>query len=304
MFLAAGQAAGKAAGSSWDDARSAAHLRAARHDVVASRRRKGWPRPTWRGRTAADHDSAVVEADVRRRQHRTRRGDPVEREGHGAVAALSVERRRGQRQAARQLGGASRDALAADLGGGGRPADGRGGDPAARDSFPVTHFSSYGMGWFVEDYHGQLMWQHGGNTPGMTAAVGMLPEKHFGVAVLSNMQSAQLPGDRHALHLRPRARLADEGSERRGVRALSRAAASRGFGRQRRRPPSIRGTPSRRCRSTRSSGRTRTACTATRRCRSSKVSSNCTAATGTACFSTGTRTTSDGFCLRARPPVR
>ena len=49
------------------------------------------------------------------------------------------------------------------------------------------------MGWFVEDYHGQLMWQHGGNTTGMTAAVGMLPEKHIGVAVLSNMQSAQLP---------------------------------------------------------------------------------------------------------------
>jgi hypothetical protein len=75
----------------------------------------------------------------------------------------------------------------------GAPPAGRGGEPAARDTFPVTHFSSYGMGWFVEDYHGQLMWQHGGNTTGMTAAVGMLPEKHIGVAVLSNMQSAQLP---------------------------------------------------------------------------------------------------------------
>jgi hypothetical protein len=49
------------------------------------------------------------------------------------------------------------------------------------------------MGWFIEDYHGQLMWQHGGNTTGMTAAVGMLPEKHIGVAVLSNMYGAQLP---------------------------------------------------------------------------------------------------------------
>ncbi len=61
------------------------------------------------------------------------------------------------------------------------------------DTTTVTRFHTYGMGWFVEDYHGALTWQHGGNTPGMTAAVGMLPEKKLGVAVLSNMQSAALP---------------------------------------------------------------------------------------------------------------
>ncbi len=70
---------------------------------------------------------------------------------------------------------------------------GGGGGAPSTDSIPPTHFSAYGMGWFIEDYHGALQWQHGGNTPGMTAAVGMLPEKHFGVAVLSNMQSAALP---------------------------------------------------------------------------------------------------------------
>jgi CubicO group peptidase (beta-lactamase class C family) len=73
----------------------------------------------------------------------------------------------------------------------GTGAGGSGG--ASSDSIPATRFSSYGMGWFVEDYHGALSWQHGGNTPGMTTAVGMLPEKHFGVVVLSNMQSAALP---------------------------------------------------------------------------------------------------------------
>ena len=41
---------------------------------------------------------------------------------------------------------------------------GRGGRPTRVP--PGTHFSSYGMGWFVEDYRGQLMWQHGGNTTG------------------------------------------------------------------------------------------------------------------------------------------
>ena len=46
----------------------------------------------------------------------------------------------------------------------------------------------------VQDYRRHLMWQHGGNTDGMTAAVGMLPEQKFGVVVLSNMASASLPG--------------------------------------------------------------------------------------------------------------
>jgi CubicO group peptidase (beta-lactamase class C family) len=57
---------------------------------------------------------------------------------------------------------------------------------------PNTLFSTYGMGWMVQDYRHELMWQHGGNTPGMTAAVGMLPEKKFGVVVLSNMDHTQL----------------------------------------------------------------------------------------------------------------
>ncbi len=56
-----------------------------------------------------------------------------------------------------------------------------------------TLFNSYGMGWIVQDYRHELVWQHGGNTPGMTAAVGMLPEKKFGVVVLSNMDHSALP---------------------------------------------------------------------------------------------------------------
>jgi CubicO group peptidase (beta-lactamase class C family) len=58
----------------------------------------------------------------------------------------------------------------------------------------LTLFSTYGMGLFIEDYRHELMWQHGGNTQGMTTAVGMLPQKKFGVVVLSSMASAQLPG--------------------------------------------------------------------------------------------------------------
>ncbi len=56
-----------------------------------------------------------------------------------------------------------------------------------------TIFSTYGMGWIVQDYRHELVWQHGGNTPGMTTAVGMLPEKKFGIVVLSNMDHSGLP---------------------------------------------------------------------------------------------------------------
>lgn len=57
---------------------------------------------------------------------------------------------------------------------------------------PNILFSTYGMGWMVQDYRHELMWQHGGNTPGVTAAVGMLPEKKLGVVVLSSMDHTQL----------------------------------------------------------------------------------------------------------------
>ncbi len=58
----------------------------------------------------------------------------------------------------------------------------------------LSRFGTYGMGWFVEDYRQQLVWQHGGNTDGMTTAMGMLPERKFGVVVLSNMHGSPLPG--------------------------------------------------------------------------------------------------------------
>jgi len=74
------------------------------------------------------------------------------------------------------------------MGGGG------GGGAAADTSGPTTYFRTYGMGWMITDYRHQLMWDHGGNTEGSTAAMGMLPEQKFGVVVLANMQSASLPG--------------------------------------------------------------------------------------------------------------
>ena len=66
--------------------------------------------------------------------------------------------------------------------------------PLTERLFPSTHFQGYGMGWFVRDYRGRKVVEHGGNVDGMTAQVGMLPEENLGVVVLSNMNSTPFPG--------------------------------------------------------------------------------------------------------------
>ena len=58
---------------------------------------------------------------------------------------------------------------------------------------PSAHLMAYGLGWFLSDYEGKLLVQHGGNIDGMTALVAMLPEENYGVAILSNMNGTSLP---------------------------------------------------------------------------------------------------------------
>jgi CubicO group peptidase (beta-lactamase class C family) len=69
---------------------------------------------------------------------------------------------------------------------------GGGGGGAAAER--TTFFNTYALGWMVHDYRGELVWEHGGNTDGMTSAVGMLPEQNLGVVVLTNMNGSALPG--------------------------------------------------------------------------------------------------------------
>ena len=194
MFLAAGQAAGRAAGSTWD-ALIPQRIFGPLGMTSSVTTSKGLATTNVARPHTLDHDTAIVEGMFD--------GENIGPAGSILSNAKDMAqwlrfqlndgvvggKRLVNSNALRETHSPQILAVA------GAPPAGRGGggDPAARDSFPVTHFSSYGMGWFVEDYHGQLMWQHGGNTTGMTAAVGMLPEKHVGVAVLSNMQSAQLP---------------------------------------------------------------------------------------------------------------
>jgi CubicO group peptidase (beta-lactamase class C family) len=53
--------------------------------------------------------------------------------------------------------------------------------------------SSYGLGWFLTDYHGRTLVEHGGNVDGMTAQVGFLPDENLGVVFLANLGQSALP---------------------------------------------------------------------------------------------------------------
>ncbi|MFT5758761.1 MAG: CubicO group peptidase (beta-lactamase class C family) [Alteromonadaceae bacterium] len=52
-----------------------------------------------------------------------------------------------------------------------------------------THFSAYGLGWDLKDYHGVKLVQHTGGILGMVSKVVMVPEENFGLVILTNQQS-------------------------------------------------------------------------------------------------------------------
>lgn len=49
-----------------------------------------------------------------------------------------------------------------------------------------THFSAYGLGWFMEDYGGMKIIQHGGGLPGFHSKVTFIPELGVGFVILAN----------------------------------------------------------------------------------------------------------------------
>lgn len=53
---------------------------------------------------------------------------------------------------------------------------------------PFSADTDYGLGWFVSDYKGLLLIEHGGNTLGFTSSFGFLPDVGVGVIVLTNGQ--------------------------------------------------------------------------------------------------------------------
>jgi hypothetical protein len=57
----------------------------------------------------------------------------------------------------------------------------------------VARLNAYGLGFFVADFRDHVYWNHGGNTVGMTTAMGMLPTEKIGVVVLSNLDHTGVP---------------------------------------------------------------------------------------------------------------
>lgn len=53
--------------------------------------------------------------------------------------------------------------------------------------YPDAHFLNYGLGWFLSDFHGRKLIEHGGAIDGMRSAVNLIPEEKLGVVVLTNM---------------------------------------------------------------------------------------------------------------------
>jgi CubicO group peptidase (beta-lactamase class C family) len=68
--------------------------------------------------------------------------------------------------------------------------------PTARLTNP--HWTTYGLGWFQQDYRGRAVDFHTGSIDGMVAIHGLLRDERVGVVVLANRDHAEL---RHALML-------------------------------------------------------------------------------------------------------
>lgn len=57
---------------------------------------------------------------------------------------------------------------------------------AKNDNRYNTHFSGYGLGWFLKDVQGNMQVWHTGGLAGMLSKVIMIPDKKLGVVVLTN----------------------------------------------------------------------------------------------------------------------
>ncbi len=55
--------------------------------------------------------------------------------------------------------------------------------------------SPYGLGWFLQDWNGLKVVQHGGNIDGFNSMVAMIPEKKLGFVMLTNVSGSSLGGE-------------------------------------------------------------------------------------------------------------
>jgi len=67
----------------------------------------------------------------------------------------------------------------------------------ARPETPMlpSKINFYGLGWSLQEYKGLKLISHNGGFYGTTSRIAMLPEKHLGVVVLTNMQGSLITHD-------------------------------------------------------------------------------------------------------------
>jgi CubicO group peptidase (beta-lactamase class C family) len=53
----------------------------------------------------------------------------------------------------------------------------------------------YGYGWFLRDWHGHKVVEHGGNIDGFNAQVAFIPDQHLGFVLLTNISASSLGSD-------------------------------------------------------------------------------------------------------------
>jgi CubicO group peptidase (beta-lactamase class C family) len=59
-----------------------------------------------------------------------------------------------------------------------------------------SHWTTYGLGWFQQDYRGMFVAMHTGSMDGRTAMAGLVPDQKLGVYIFGNLDHAEF---RHAL---------------------------------------------------------------------------------------------------------
>ncbi len=57
---------------------------------------------------------------------------------------------------------------------------------------PETKEMSYGLGWVIQDYRGNLLWTHTGLIDGFRAQIALAPQAGYGIAVLSNRNETRM----------------------------------------------------------------------------------------------------------------
>ncbi|UCC38745.1 MAG: serine hydrolase [Candidatus Aminicenantes bacterium] len=61
------------------------------------------------------------------------------------------------------------------------------------EKFTELHYTSYGLGWFIDSYKGHLLIHHAGGIDGFTALVSFMPRDNLGMVALSNLNGNPLP---------------------------------------------------------------------------------------------------------------